>query len=157
MDAVGLVTAMKRSAVDAVEAAKPMNICFGTVLTVGPLTIDIEQKLPITEAQIVLTRNVTDFITNVTVNWLTENALADHSHAVSGNTNSAGDPSHSHSVNFISGLTNLIHQHGIIGKKEIIIHNALVPGDQVILLREQGGQRFIVLDRIGAVTGGAVT
>ena len=30
-----------------------------------------------------------------------------------------------------------------------MMHNALEAGDQVILLRQQEGQKFIVVDRIG--------
>lgn len=34
------------------------------------------------------------------------------------------------------------------GKKDIIIHNSLAVGDKVILLRRQGGQEFLVLDKM---------
>lgn len=34
-----------------------------------------------------------------------------------------------------------------IGKTEITVHNGLAVGDKVILLRKQGGQEFVVLDR----------
>ena len=34
-------------------------------------------------------------------------------------------------------------------KTGIIIHNQLAVGDEVILLRVQGGQKFVVLDKIG--------
>jgi hypothetical protein len=32
--------------------------------------------------------------------------------------------------------------------KTITIHNALVVGDEVILLKKKGGQKYIVLDRV---------
>ena len=35
------------------------------------------------------------------------------------------------------------------GKKKMTIHNALQVGDEVILLRMQGGQKYIVMDRVG--------
>lgn len=35
------------------------------------------------------------------------------------------------------------------GTKEMVVHNGLAAGDGVVLLRQQGGQKFIVLDRIG--------
>lgn len=38
------------------------------------------------------------------------------------------------------------------GTKSIIINNALKAGDRVILLRQQEGQRYLVLDRIGGGT-----
>ncbi|MDE6917670.1 MAG: DUF2577 domain-containing protein [Lachnospiraceae bacterium] len=35
------------------------------------------------------------------------------------------------------------------GKIEITVHNGLVVGDEVILIRQQEGQKFIVWDRTG--------
>ena len=37
----------------------------------------------------------------------------------------------------------------VIVEKKIIIHNGLAVGDEVILIRQQEGQKFIVVDRIG--------
>ena len=36
---------MKRAAVDAVAAGKPVNVCFGVVLGTAPLQVKVEQKL----------------------------------------------------------------------------------------------------------------
>lgn len=33
--------------------------------------------------------------------------------------------------------------------KEVTVHNGLAVGDEVILLRQRGGQKFIVWDRVG--------
>lgn len=118
-DANGLVQSMKKAAVDAVDATKPVNVYFGEVRTVSPLTINVEQKMVLGEGQLILTRNVTDFETMVTMNWESEE-----------------DSSASHS-------------HMITGQKQITIHNALEVDEEVILIRQQGGQKFIVLDRIG--------
>lgn len=35
------------------------------------------------------------------------------------------------------------------GTKALAVHNGLAAGDGVVLLRQQGGQKFVVLDRIG--------
>lgn len=40
------------------------------------------------------------------------------------------------------------HVHAM-GKIQVTVHNGLVVGDEVILLRQQGGQKYIVVDRIG--------
>lgn len=48
-----------------------------------------------------------------------------------------------------SGATKLTHTHDIEGTKQMTIHNHLEKGEEVILLRMQGGQKYIVLDRIG--------
>ena len=39
------------------------------------------------------------------------------------------------------------HKHKIKGKKKITVDNSLKVGDIVLIAREQGGQRFIVIDK----------
>lgn len=111
-----LVALIKKAALDAVEESKPTNIVYGEVLSVNPLKISISQNLILTNAQLILTRNVVDYELDVTVSWQAEEVL-----------------DHTHSIN---------------GKKKITIHNGLVIGDKVILLQIQGGQQFIVLDKV---------
>lgn len=114
---------IKRAALDAVKASKPAEICFGKVTSASPLKILVEQKLPLGEGQLILTRNVTDFVTEVTVDWATEDKGGYASYET--------------------------HKHPIKGRKKITVHNGLVVGDEVILIRQQGGQKYIVVDRIG--------
>lgn len=142
-DANELVETLKRAAVEAIEAKKPVNVYFGEVVSASPLKINVEQKMILGEKQLILSRNVTDFKTMVTVNWLTESSLNTHTHTVKG-TDDGGD-----NIDLTSGAKNLAHTHKITGKKEITIHNGLAVGDEVILLRQQEGQKFIVWDRIG--------
>ena len=40
------------------------------------------------------------------------------------------------------------HTHPIKGKKKVVMHGALKSGDKVLLVREQGGQKYIVIDRM---------
>lgn len=87
-DAIELTKSIKRAALEAVNASKPVEICFGKVTSASPLKILVEQKLLLGKAQLVLAQKVT----------------AD---------------------------------------------NGLVVGDEVILFRQQGGQKYIVVDRIG--------
>lgn len=125
-DANGLVMAMKRASRDEREASKPVNVYFGEVVSVSPLKINVEQKMVLGEAQIILARNVTDFVTTVSVNWETE-----------GREGGIGEKAYEK------------HGHQILGQKQIVIHNALEVGDEVIIIRQQEGQKFIVTDRIG--------
>ena len=120
-----LVRLIKQAALDAVEAKKPVNVCYGKVTSASPLKIFVDQKLLLESAQLVLTRNVTDFKTYVTVDWA--------SGYRSGGSGEAAFAS---------------HNHGITGKKEITVHNGLGVGDEVILIRQQDGQNYIVVDRI---------
>ena len=142
-DANELVDALKRAALDAVKASKPVYVCFGKVQSTSPLKINVEQKMVLGEKQLILTRNVTDFTTKVTIDWTSECSLSTHSHTVNGDNGSGG------TINLTSGTTNLAHTHKITGKKKITIHNGLAVGDEVILIRQQDGQKFIVVDRIG--------
>ncbi len=41
------------------------------------------------------------------------------------------------------------HVHDMTGTQNFLMHNALEVGDEVIILRQQEGQKFIVADRIG--------
>lgn len=41
------------------------------------------------------------------------------------------------------------HSHKITGKKKLTVHNSLKKGESVIIARQQGGQKFIVIDRVG--------
>lgn len=77
------LNAVKKAAIDAVEASKPMDFCFGKVVSISPLKVAVEQKLTLGSSQLLLTKNVRDYKVNITVNFDTEEAV-DHSHKVSG-------------------------------------------------------------------------
>lgn len=129
-DAVELMKTIKRAALDAVKASKPVEVCFGKVTSVSPLKILVEQKLPLGEGQLILTRNVTNFKTYITGGNV-------KNYYYTGSDTDGGTapvvPSHIHAI----------------GKVQITVHNGLVVGDEVILIRQQGGQKYIVVDRIG--------
>jgi hypothetical protein len=125
-DAIELVKAIKKAAVDAQEAAKPVQACFGKVVGESPLKILVEQKLLLGERQLVLSRNVTDFSVEMSANLVAgEGIITDGEDAV---------PPHSHAIE---------------GKWQVTVHNGLAAGDGVMLLRQQGGQKYIVVDRVG--------
>ncbi len=143
-DANGLVEAMKRAARDEREASKPVNVLFGKVISKTPLKIDVEQRMILNEKQLVLARNVTDYITMVTINWESEKEKQKHEHEIHAQTDNGNDV-----LDGITGIQSEKHTHIITGQKQITIHNSLVVGDEVILIRQQEGQKFIVADRIG--------
>ncbi|WWR16512.1 DUF2577 domain-containing protein [Lachnospiraceae bacterium JLR.KK008] len=126
-DANGIIEKIKRAALEAQDAAKPVNICYGEVISRIPLKIRVEQKLLLGEKQLILTRNVTDFTTTISVDQETEKeAMAEE-----------------------GGESVPPHSHRITGVKQITVHNGLKAGDKVVMLRQQEGQKFIVADRIG--------
>lgn len=115
IDMNDIVMAIKKAAKEAIEAADPTAIQFGTVKSTSPLKIIVEQKKELTIAQLILTRNVKDYELEMTVNHETEIAEA--------------------------------HSHEYKGRKKFTVHNALKVGDSVMLLKMQGGQKYIVLDK----------
>lgn len=120
-----LLVLIKKSAVEAVNSSKPTAIVYGKVISSSPLKINIEQKMTLTAAQLVLTRNVTDHKVFMTVDHVTE-------------TRNGGS----------GGASFTSHNHAYTGKKEFTVHNSLVVGDEVIMIQIQGGQKYIVLDRV---------
>ena len=128
------VEAVKRAAVEAVEAGKPVNLLFGQVISASPLKIQVDQKAIYTEKMLVLTRNVTDFEVDMTVSHKTETIT--HGHPVTDTYTGGGV------------AEDIDHDHPIVGRKKFQVHNALVVGDWVLLARIQKGKKFVVLDRI---------
>ncbi len=127
-----LVQLVKKAAVEAVNASSPMGFCFGTVTSASPLKIQVDQKKTLTEAQLILTNNVRDFAVEMTT-------LPDF-HETEEESGGSGDAA------FAS------HKHKYQGRKKWKVHLALKSGEKVILLRCDGGQKYIVLDRWEALT-----
>lgn len=137
-DATELTRVIKKAALKAQESTKPVNVCFGTVESTNPLTINVEQKMTLGEKQLVLCRNVTEYTTMVTVQWQTEQEEQLHKHQLK------------NSMDYTEGQDKK-HTHDIEGTKQMTVHNALEKGEEVILIRQQEGQKYIVIDRIGGI------
>lgn len=148
-DAAELLKVIKQSALEAVDASKPARFFFGKVMNTEPLQIDVEQKMKLGGSQLILSRNVTDFETEVTVDTSTERALDTHSHALSLDMEGAGEPLHMHNILGSMEPADLSHAHEIKKRMKVTVHNGLAVGDKVILFQNKGGQQYLVLDRIG--------
>lgn len=124
-DYTGLVKAMKQAALDAVDAKKPVAVYYGTVKSESPLKIDVEQKMTLSKAQLVLTKAVLDHYVDIEVKHITEKRGG-----------GSGDPAYES------------HDHEYKGRKKIMIYNGLKKGEKVLLIRFQEGQKFVVWDRV---------
>ena len=56
----GFLENVKRAALEAVNAAKPFAFVLGKVTSVSPLKVQVDQKLELTAAQLILTNAVRD-------------------------------------------------------------------------------------------------
>lgn len=132
-----IIEAIKRAATEAVDTAKPFALTYGEVTRTSPLTVRIDQKLELGSAQLLLTNAVRDYAVDMTVEHWTE-----------------AETAHFHAVNdtFTGGGTSqpTTHRHEYKGRKKFTVHLGLKKGERVLLLRIQGGQQYIVLDRVEA-------
>lgn len=128
------VELIKRAALEAILASKPVHLLYGEVISASPLKIQVDQKSIYTEKMLILTRAVTDYEVDVSVSW--ETVPVTHGHTVVDTFTGGGT------------AAPVEHKHPIKGTKKLKVHNALVQGDQVVLARIQQGKRFLVLDRI---------
>lgn len=126
----GLIDIMKRSALDAVEAGKPCDLRYGKVISIAPLKVQVTSQFIIPKSMLIVPEYLTDYEIEVTVKpdygWNTQNR--------SGGSGEAAFSNHNHDIYF--------------ERKKITIHGALKVGDKVVLLRQAGGQQFLVLDRL---------
>ena len=133
LDINELVRAVKQAAIDAVKADGPMGVCFGTVTAASPLEITTDQKLVLKEAQLILTNAVRDYTVEMTVDHVTE--VISHGHQVVDTYTGGGS------------ATPVDHSHPYKGRKSLRVHLGLKAGEKVTMLRCDGGQKYIVLDR----------
>lgn len=160
-----LLQTIKKAAKEAVESSNPCGVLFGTVVSTNPLQINVEQKMTLSKEFLILTKNVVDYTVDVTINWTTENTSlnANHSHNTNVNSNisvsSDISPNEDNQkiTNTVDGNIdvsveqkniNLTHKHSINGTKSMTVHNALKTGDKVTLIQVQGGQKYVVLDKV---------
>ena len=129
-----MVQLVKKAAVEAVEAAKPVQFLFGQVISASPLKIQVDQKSIYTEKMLVLTRNVTEHEIDISIS--AQSVVISHGHPVTDTYTGGGT------------AQEINHNHPIKGRKKIKIHNGLVVGDWVVMARIQKGKKYVVLDRI---------
>ena len=95
-----------------------------------------------------------DYTVYETVDHTTGTALGSvsltHKHAYSGTT--SGNESYSGNTENAGGV-NIGHSHSYTGRKKFTVHLGLKTGEKVLMLRCDGGQKFIVLDRLEAPNG----
>lgn len=119
-----IVDAVKEIVYGVLNIADMADVVIGEVVGVNPYQIKIDPKITLPESNIVFTKNTSEWTVEMSVDHVTENRSGGGGYA-----------------EFAS------HNHDYTGRKKFLVHNQLVMGDKVILLKESGGQRYIALDR----------
>jgi len=124
---MALIDVVKRVAQQTNEASVPMMFMFGIVEAVNPIRILVDNRFRIAGDMVIVPKELILRTEDLT-----------HKHTVPQNTteNSAG---HAHTVPQNETQNKL----GVL-----VIREGLTVGDKVILLRNYGGQQFLVLGRM---------
>ena len=105
---------IKRAATDAMHASNPVIVQPGTVVSINPLEVRLDQRLTLSEAFLIVPESLTRYEIDLS-----------HVHKLSGSPDTE------------KALTD-----------KIVIRKGLAVGDAVILLRVQGGQKYVVFDKV---------
>ncbi|MCI1999549.1 MAG: DUF2577 domain-containing protein [Clostridia bacterium] len=131
LNSTDLVKVIQNVAVNAVNNSKPVSIVFGTVKSVSPLKIFIDQKLTLGEKQLIIPQYLTDYKTKISFDNPAIKQIF-----TTFNMQETSESSES-KMSFKQPAV----------KHEITVYNALKAGDKVILMRLAGGQKYLILDR----------
>lgn len=130
-----MIEIIKKVAKEVFESMKPTTVLYGTVETVSPLTVRIDQKHLLQEEDLILSHFLRDYYVDITVSHKTESIYE------------SWDTSHSHPDAGTSTIP-IDHKHEYKGKKKILIHYGLKEGEKLALIRIQGGQMYYIIDRL---------
>lgn len=145
----GLIEIMKIAALDAMENNKPTDLRFGTVTSVDPLKVMISNDFILPESLLIVPEHLTDYSVLANV----------------GNSTGDNTPSGSSSIDIrVEGETLIINTNVIntvstideddiesvdpVDDRTLTMYNGLQVDDNVVLLRNQGGSSYLILDRI---------
>lgn len=146
---------IKKMALDAMDGTKPSRIMMGQVIKASPLKVKVSEKLTLTEDDLVVPESLTDHYiyinlekderkTSYDIEIKNDSKKTEEEAtgiSVTGEGVLFDDPKHFHK------MPELEFKEIKITKAKVRILNALKKGDNVILLRDQGGQKFYILDR----------
>jgi hypothetical protein len=149
-----MVELIKKAAMEAVETSKPASIVFGTVVSVQPLKINIDQKLTLDDDDLILTDHVIDYDTELSFNDPSiEQLVKIGQYELAKNATLINYPTPIDKTPVAPEVkTENVMVKGLLSfdekiKHKVTLYNALRLNEKVLMLRVQGGQKYIVLNR----------
>lgn len=149
-DATLTADIIKEFAKNAVDSTMPFSFHYGTVKSTDPIEIEVEQKLILTENDLIFTTLVQDFDVDMYMEHETEETDLIHKHDIKIDTLNAGNYpcTSTHTITVQDSPDADKHTHEYKGVKTFTVNLKLAKDEKVLLLRIQGGQKFLVLDRV---------
>ena len=128
LDANDLLKSIRRAAVEAVRAEKPMEITHGRVISADPLLVEVDQKIQLGKNQLELGEPMQEYEAEVEMEveeLEVELELESGGEAVAARAKGEGTV-----------------------KGKVKIRRGLEAGTEVILMRAQGGQKYTMYDKV---------
>lgn len=128
-----MLETMKKAAVAAVEASNPVNLIYGTVIKSKPIEIEIHKDLVLTEEFLDIAEHLTRHERIVTIehNEMAVRELGDKTEIDYLDTDNKEYPATSYKHSYV----------------KMIFEDGLKINEKVVLVRMQGGHKFLVFDR----------
>lgn len=146
LDYGAFVELMKEAAIGATASTKPFSFSLGLVLSANPLKIQVDQKLTLGEQQLLLTNAVRDYYVKLTTCGESEGQPDKAPHKTEKTFRTQVAPEDYGAFDS--------HDHEYKGDKWFKVNLALKANETVLLIRLDGGQKYIILDRLEAPTNG---
>lgn len=128
LDATDMVKVLQQAAVDAVRAAKPTEVTRGRVVSTEPVQIMVDQKITLGELQLDRGETMEEYKAETELEI--EEIDLDLTMEIDGETVAAK----------VKGSGKMIGT--------MKVRRSLDVGDEVILVRQQGGQKYIMYDKV---------
>ena len=132
-----MIEIIKVAAMEAIENGKPCDLRFGEVVSVSPLKVRITSDFILPESLLIVPKHLTDYSANVNI------GLGGLDVNVVGNTL------------YIKSPLATVGDEGVsesdtegVDERTLTVYNGLEIGDNVVLIRNQGGTKYLILDRV---------
>lgn len=130
---MSLLSVIKQAGVEAMEARDPVNVLYGEVTSISPLEVNVDQRFTLTADFLVITERVTRYEVQKVIDF-------QHTHQYVDEWENINEE-------MVSDVKTTDSAGGTI-TLDIVIREGLELGDKVLLLRVQGGQKYVILDKV---------
>jgi hypothetical protein len=117
-----LLSTIKQASMAAMTASNPAAVMFGKITKIEPLEVNVDQRFILPTALLIVPESLIHY-----------EIVMQHTHQYTDSTD--------------SGSTTRTTQPAL-PDEPIVIRRGLEIGDSVLLLRVQGGQKYVILDRV---------
>jgi hypothetical protein len=131
-----MLNAIKQAALDALEASSPVTILFGTVTKINPLEVNVDQRFTIDADFLIIPESL----------MLLRGSDERFEMSIKGNVQTGPVVDDESQEQWTGDMR--IYGAQMLATRKDMPNGPFTVGDKLILLRVQGGQKYVVLDRV---------